>query len=271
MVVGGSRGLGRHLALRALGRGDRVLATGRRAPELERLADEVGQVDGDRLEVLAGDFLASDAPLDAVRSWLQVGTGPMTVVVSAATLGPVGPLTAVDLEEWAASLAANVVGTARIFASLLPLLAPDDLVVTFAGGGVGGPRPQPHVSSYTVSKTALSHLVEVVARENPDGPVVVSVAPGAYPTEFTAAVRDVDPALAGEALLADVAKTASLPFDTGDLDGLVDYLESGARWLSGRTVSARRDTPDRLQEIEPTDDLFRLRRVDGVGVVAQAW
>jgi hypothetical protein len=58
-----------------------------------------------------------------------------------------------------------------------------------------------------------------------------------------------------------------------DLDAMVDYLESGARWLSGRTVSARRDRPDQLREIEDSagDDLFRLRRVDGFGVVAQAW
>ena len=273
MVVGGSRGLGRHLALRALERGDRVLATGRRAHELERLADGAAGDHRDRLAVLAGDFLTADAPLGAVRDWLSAGSGPATVVISAASLGPVGPLSAVDLEAWATSIEANVVGTARILAALLPALAPDDLVLTFAGGGVGGPRPQPHVSSYTVSKTALSHLVEVVALENPEGPVVVSVAPGAYPTEFTAGVRDVDPALAGEALLADVAKTASLPFDTGDLDAMVDYLESGARWLSGRTVSARRDTPDRLREIEDGagGDIFRLRRVDGVGVTAQAW
>jgi NAD(P)-dependent dehydrogenase (short-subunit alcohol dehydrogenase family) len=273
VVVGGSRGLGRHLALRALGRGDRVLATGRSGDDLARLAAAPGEGLRERLEVLAGDFLTATAPLGAVRAWLEAGTGPVTVVVSAANLGPVGPLSAVDLEAWATSLEANVVGTARILAALLPVLTRDDLVLTFAGGGVGGPRPQPHVSSYTVSKTALSHLVEVFARENPDGPVVVAVAPGAYPTGFTAPVRDADPALAGEALLADVAKTASLPFDTDDLDAMVDYLESGARWLSGRTVSARRDTPDRLREVGDGagDDLFRLRRVDGVGVVAQAW
>jgi NAD(P)-dependent dehydrogenase (short-subunit alcohol dehydrogenase family) len=250
-----------------------VLATGRRGDELQRLVGEAGPGRSDRLEVLAGDFLAPGAPLDDVLGWLATGSGAVTVVISAATLGPVGALTTVDLEAWAGSLQANVVGTARILGALVPVLGADDLVLTFAGGGVGGPRPQPHVSSYTVSKTALSHLVEVVANENPGGPAVVAVAPGAYPTGFTAAVHEVDPALAGEALLADVAKTASLPFDTTDLDALVDYLESGATWLSGRTVSARRDSPERLAEMEDTAgaDLFRLRRVDGVGVVAQAW
>jgi NAD(P)-dependent dehydrogenase (short-subunit alcohol dehydrogenase family) len=274
VVVGATKGIGRHLVARSALRGDALVLCARDRAALEALRDDTSQFEGS-VELAVGDALAGDN-LTFLRAQVAVHEGPVSVLITAATIGPVGPLHLVDMPAWIGALATNVGGTARIVAELMPALGSDDVIVVFSGGGVGGPNPQPHVSSYTTSKIALMHLVEVAARENPEGPSVVAIAPGSFPTTFTDPVLDADPAIAGEQLLHDVRRTKQTPFDATALDELLDYLESAdARWLSGRSLSARRDTPAALElraEAERgSHDLFRLRRVDGHGVVVNAW
>lgn len=275
IVVGASRGIGRHLAGRAAERGDAVLACARDGSELALLREAHSAL-STSFEVAVGDFLSGGEYLDLVASRLSRHSGRVSLIVTAATIGPIGALRHVDMDEWARALELNVSGPARILAAMLPLLSAGDLVVLFSGGGVGGPNPQPNVSSYTTSKAALMHLLEVVARENPGGPAVLAIAPGAFPTGFTDPVFAADPTLAGPRLLDDVTRTKAGPFDAADLDQLLDYLETcDVAWLSGRCLSARRDTPARLRDRAASEqaspDLFRLRRVDGAGVVVQAW
>ncbi len=236
VVIGGSKGIGRHLALLAARRGDSVVVCARDEVALQALVADAGAATP---ETMAGDFMSSGAPLDALVDRIAAHAGPTTVLLCAASLGPVGALVRVDIERWAEALQVNVVGSARIIARLVPHLGAEDLLILFSGGGVGGPRPQPRVSGYTTSKVALTHLAEVVASENPGGPVIVAVAPGAFPTSFTSPVLEAPATVAGEALLADVARTRALPFDASDLEGLLHYLEAAPRpALSGRTLSA---------------------------------
>jgi NAD(P)-dependent dehydrogenase (short-subunit alcohol dehydrogenase family) len=275
IVVGASRGIGRHLAGRAVERGDSVLACSRDGAELAALLEAQPGLSGS-CEVAVGDFLSGGDNLHLIAERLSRHSGRVSLIVTAGTIGPVGALHLVDVDEWTRALELNVSGPARILSAMLPLLSAGDLVVLFSGGGVGGPNPQPNVSSYTTSKAALMHLLEVVARENPDGPALVAIAPGAFPTGFTDPVLAADPALAGQKLLDDVRKTQQGPFDTADLDRLLDYLETvDVGWLSGSCLSARRDTPstlrDRAASEQASPDLFRLRRVDGAGVVVRAW
>ena len=272
VIVGASRGIGRHLAQRAYERGDEVVACARSGDELAAW-QHVAAPDA---AIVVGDFLAADANFEALAQRVAAHAGPASLIISAATIGPVGPLTRIDIESWAAALAANVVGTARIIAALTPTMSADDLVVVFSGGGVGGPNPQPNVSSYTTSKAALMHLIEVAARENLTGPALIAIAPGAFPTGFTDPVLAADAELAGAALLEDVVRTKAGQFDAGPLEALLDYLESGdVHWLSGRTLSAKWDGPDMLRALTeagtPDDDLYKVRRVDGTGVTVVAW
>ena len=263
-VVGASRGIGRHLALDAARRGDAVVAGARDGALLRALEAEAGA----SLRTIEGDLLVEGPALESLVDTVKTHHGPVTLLVCAATIGPVGPLGAVDPADWGRALETNVVGPVRILSRTLPHLGADDVVVLFSGGGVGGPRPQPRVSAYTTSKAALTHVVEVTAAENPDGPVVVAVAPGPFPTDFTAAVLQADPELAGVDLLADVTRTSKLPFDASHLDRLLRHLEAAPRRaLSGRTLSAARDSLAALDALDAADrDLYRLRRVDGTSV-----
>jgi NAD(P)-dependent dehydrogenase (short-subunit alcohol dehydrogenase family) len=276
VVIGATQGIGRHIAERAAGRGDAVLGCARSRIALGELRDEVATSrPGAVVDVIAGDFLSLSTNLDAVTSRIAAHDGKVSVIISAAAIGPVGPLSRIDIDSWAQAVTANVVGTARLIAAITARLRPTDLVVVFSGGGVGGPNPQPNLSAYTTSKAALMHLVEVAARESPDGPVLVAIAPGAFPTAFTNAVLQVDPDLAGAALLADVARTRAGEFDAGPLDALLDHLESAdVGWLSGRTLSAKWDGPASLTvaaTASPSNDLYKLRRVDGAAITAAVW
>jgi NAD(P)-dependent dehydrogenase (short-subunit alcohol dehydrogenase family) len=276
VVIGATQGIGRHIAERAAERGDVVLGCARSRIDLTKLQDEVATSRaGAVIDVIAGDFLSASMNLETVTSRIAAHDGRVSVIISAAAIGPVGPLTRIDIDRWAQAVTANVVGTARLVAAISARLRPADLVVVFSGGGVGGPSPQPNLSAYTTSKAALMHLVEVAARESPDGPVLVAIAPGAFPTAFTDVVLQVDPGLAGAALLADVARTKAGEFDAGPLDALLDHLESAdVGWLSGRTLSAKWDGPASLTAAAnagSSSDLYKLRRVDGAAITAAVW
>jgi NAD(P)-dependent dehydrogenase (short-subunit alcohol dehydrogenase family) len=242
------------------------VAASRSRVDLERVAKD-SDLPALSFTIVAADVLGGEC-LDVLDCLLASPHEAVTFVVAAATIGPVGPLADVDLDAWAESISANVIGTARLLALASRRLSEGDLVVTFSGGGVGGPGIQPNVSSYTTSKAALVHLTEAVARENPEGPVFVAIAPGAFPTGFTDPVLAADPTMAGAQLLDDVARTRSVSFDASDLDRLFDFLEKEPRrQLTGRTLAARWESPDALGSLiegSPIpEDLYCLRRVDG--------
>lgn len=275
VVIGASRGIGRHLATVAASKGHTVLIAARNGNELELLADELMGFEVP-VSVLVGDLLAGEG-LDQLAAEIRSHEGPVGVYVTAATIGPVGPFLSMDLDAWSAALVANVAGTARVLQASLAAMKKTDIAVLFAGGGVGGPRTQPRVSSYTTSKAALANLVEVVARElGEDGAALMAIAPGAFPTGFNDAVLATDPEIAGEELLTDVTKNNAKEFDASRLDALIEYLEHvDCRPLAGRILSARWETPDALEEsredIRTSVDMFRLRRVDGDVVTARSW
>ncbi len=281
VILGASRGIGRHLAQRAAANGDALFLAARDKASLEQLALELRD-SAAGITVVGADVLAGEG-LTGVGSALADHQGPSTVFVTAARLGPAGRMADIDPAAWGAwgeALTANVVGTARILQTIAEHMKSDGLAVVFSGGGVGGPNPQSRVSSYTTSKTAICHIVEVLARESTasqePGPCVVAVAPGAFPTDLTRHLLEAPIAIIGDELHAEIIRTQNAEFDATDLDALLDYLESSdVRWLSGSTLSARWETPSRLDSIRSAGadirDLFRLRRIDGDAVVANKW
>lgn len=272
VVLGASRGIGRHLAKRAAANGDDVLLVARDGDALDQLATELTD-HAKTVRVIAADVLSGQG-LAEIEAALKAHSGRVSVFLTAAVIGPPGRIVDTDPDMWAQALNTNVVGTMRVMQRVHPVLSERDLAVVFSGGGVGGRNIQPRVSSYTTSKLALCHLVELLAREAPAAAgTVVAIAPGPFPTDFTRALLDQPLDVLGEALFNDITKNQQSDFDASRLDALLDHLETNdVRWLSGRTISARWETPEVLtalvDERGSDPDLFRIRRVDGDAVVS---
>jgi NAD(P)-dependent dehydrogenase (short-subunit alcohol dehydrogenase family) len=176
--------------------------------------------------------------------------------------------------EWARAVAVNVVGTANACAVFLPTMAAagGGSVVNFSGGGIGGPRPADHVSSYTASKGAVVVLTEVLALEAASlGIRVNAVAPGALATSFMQSVLDSGPDLAGPVLYAQAVDAQANPVSIEWTLALVRYLlSSDSAHFTGRFLSARWDDPASLVGAAVEGSNRTLRRVDDNLIVAVA-
>jgi 3-oxoacyl-[acyl-carrier protein] reductase len=195
--------------------------------------------------------------------------GPVSAVIAnAAVLGPVGPVHEVDLAQWAQALHIDVAGVANTIAAFVgPMIdRRSGSIVTLAGGGVGGPGVAPFMSAYTASKAAVAMLTETVAKElEPHRVRLNAIAPGAFATRFMDSLIEAGPARAGSALYEQVTEQRTQPLDFARFDALLAFLvDAGAPFITGRVLTARWESPDRLaaEPIGATSSRFRLRRID---------
>ena len=183
IVTGGSRGIGRAIALTLAGRGANVLVTARRQGELEKVASEIRDRGGEG-KALAGD-LADDAHLQDVVQAAQDAFGGIDILVNNADLMPVAPMAETTKEDFDAVMKVNVWVPFR-----LSCLCREAMQA--AGGGVivnitsiVARRPTAGLCAYGASKAALARFTELAALEwGSDGIRVVSVAPGLIDTEM---------------------------------------------------------------------------------------
>lgn len=159
LVVGASSPIGQAICAAFTASGDAVVGVSLEAP-----ADLV--VD---CSTAAGAAAAVSAVLDTA--------GALDIVVLAAAVMPVGPITATSDDQWYAALNA-VVGTAfAVSREALPHMAAGSSIV--AVSSVNATLAAPGVPAYATAKAGLEGLVRQLALEyGPHGVRVNAVAPG---------------------------------------------------------------------------------------------
>ena len=265
IITGGGRGIGRFTAEALAARGAHLALCARTSAELEETASAIEKETGRRPAVFPLDV----ADLAAVRTFArrvsdEVGP-PQLLVNNAAMLGPVGPLTEANLEEWSRTLSVNVTGVAAMCAAVAPLMTNGGAIVNLSGGGIGGPGMAPLLSAYTTSKAAVAALTETLAKEFVSLDVTVNaIAPGPVATRFMEPVIEAGAALGELYETTVIQRRATTPLDP--FVELVCYLVSPAgRWLTGRLLSAKWD---RIEDLEAKKaavvggSLLTLRRID---------
>jgi 3-oxoacyl-[acyl-carrier protein] reductase len=267
LVTGAGRGIGATIATWFAEMGANVAICSRSSDELADVEARLRAGNGS--DVLARQCDVGDhAQVDDLVGAVLARFGRIDVAVAnAAMLGPVGPITSVDLVDWRRVFDVNVVGTAAVLRRVAPPMVGQGRgrVLTLAGGGVGGPQPAERVSAYVASKAAVVALTEAVAAElRPWGVTVNAIAPGRVPTTFMSPVVAAGAELAG-APLYETATDERVP-DLTPLRTLIEYLVSDrGGWLSGRLLSARWDRPEVLERNRPAIEAgsrYRMRRID---------
>jgi NAD(P)-dependent dehydrogenase (short-subunit alcohol dehydrogenase family) len=160
LVTGGSRGLGRALALALADRGWTVVIDGRDAQAL-------GEVSGPRIVTRAGDVTDADHRADLLNTLEGLG-GLDLLVHNASSLGPT-PLPRLDhltIEDLTSVWRPNIGAPLVLTSLLLPLLVSSrgTLVGITSDAAV---EHYPGWGLYGASKAALEHLVLQYAAENP--------------------------------------------------------------------------------------------------------
>jgi len=206
LVTGGSRGIGRAIALRLATMGARLAICGRDAKTLETAAAELRSASPQPFSRVAD--VSRPADVKTLIEEVEATLGPISILVNNAGIGLFGPAHEKTEEDWNRVLDTNLKSVFLVSRAVAPSMirhGRGDIINisslagrnTFAGGGL-----------YCASKWGLQGLSACMAEDLRDYGIRVSlVCPGSVATEFSGH----KPKLATKALLPeDVAHAVAM-------------------------------------------------------------
>jgi len=178
LITGGSRGIGKRLALGFAAAGARVGLLARSKAELDLAKLEIEHNGGMAMRFRADvrDFEQVCAAVDRMR--VEFGSVDI-LIAAAATQGPIGPLVDIKPEQWSGAVEINLMGVVNACRAVLPQMMErrSGKIIVLSGGGAADARP--NFSAYAASKAAVVRLVETLAEEVRDRNIQVNcMAPG---------------------------------------------------------------------------------------------
>jgi len=165
LVTGASRGIGHSTALALAKAGAHIIAVARTQGALEELDDEILAATGERATLVPLDLAEPDG-LDALGGALHQRFGRIDLLVhAAAILGPLTPVSHLELKQWDKVVAINLTAVYRLIRSFEPLLvaAPKGRAIFVTTGVVA--RPRAFWGAYAATKAAMETLVRCWADE----------------------------------------------------------------------------------------------------------
>ncbi len=189
LVTGGGRGIGRAVAEELARHGVSVVVTARSPHEVHAATESLRALGADALGVVADVALADDVRALVERAVDRYGTIDI-LVNNAGVLMPVGMAWEVDPDEWAYTVAVNLVGAFRLCHAVLPLMIEEGAgrIINVSTGAARSVMPG--WSAYSASKAGLDHFTRVLAVEaQPHGVAVNAVYPGITDTRMQEDIR----------------------------------------------------------------------------------
>ena len=239
LITGGSRGLGKALAVRLAARGAKVVLVGRENATLDETVRDIARDGGIAFGIVAD--VGEKESIYPIVGQAAALAGPIDILINnASTLGPV-PLRLIpdtDCEDFERALQVNTVGPFRLIKAVVGSMALRQTGVIVNISSDAAVEAYPYWGVYSASKAALDHLTRIAALELADTRVrFFSVDPGEMDTRMHAdAMPDAD----RESLLPPsvAAERIALMIQHSDL------IENGARlvaseWMVTYESSAR--------------------------------
>lgn len=179
-ITGASKGFGRSFAEAALERGDRVVATARKAEAVADLADKHGE----RALALPLDVTDRAAIDSAVRAAVE-RFGRLDVVVNNAGYGLLGAIEEATEQQVRDQMEVNFFGAIWVSQAVLPQLRAQGSGHIVQVTSVGGVLANPMGGFYNASKWALEAASESLSKELAEhGVHVTLVEPGPFDTDW---------------------------------------------------------------------------------------
>jgi NAD(P)-dependent dehydrogenase (short-subunit alcohol dehydrogenase family) len=234
IVTGGSRGIGRSIAL-ALAEAGADLAVAARKPEaLAEVADAVRAL-GRRALVVPTNVRRMEELRNLVDTTREA-LGRIDILVNNAGTNPVfGPVQEMDERAWDTIMNTNV---KSIF--YLSVMAREAMLRHGEGGSIvnvssiGGLQASDVIGGYSISKAAVIMLTQVLAKQwGRDGIRVNCIAPGLIRTEFSRALWE-NQRISRDAVEGAALRRIGEPEETA---GAVVYFASpAASFTTGQTL-----------------------------------
>jgi NAD(P)-dependent dehydrogenase (short-subunit alcohol dehydrogenase family) len=231
VVVGGTSGIGRVLALGLAEAGAHVIATARRAPLVEDVASEI-EKRGRRTLRLTTDVLDRQA-LAMTASAVLKEFGRIDTVLYCAGRTKRVPTLDMSNEDWQSIMDTNLTGALRTYQVFARPMIDRKYGRLIGMASLSSFVGLHEVSAYTTSKAGIVGLTRALAVEwGPHGINVNAIAPGFFPTKMTQGLL----ALIGD----DAALRAPLRRLGGpeDLKGVIALLASDAgAFITGQVIA----------------------------------
>jgi NAD(P)-dependent dehydrogenase (short-subunit alcohol dehydrogenase family) len=189
VIVGGTSGIGRVLALGLADAGADVVATARRENLVAEVAGEIEQR-GRRTLRFATD-VSSEASLAALNDAVVAEFGKVDILLVAAGTTKKGPTIEMDLAEWQRIIDVNLMGTLRAYRAFAPAMIARKSGRLIGIGSLSSFVGLQEVSAYTASKSAVAGLTRALAVEwAPHNVTVNAIAPGVFRTDLNTKLLD---------------------------------------------------------------------------------
>lgn len=187
LITGGSRGIGRGVALEAARRGwDVVLTYRTRADEAQRVVD-VAAESGWSVETLQADMADAGSVRDLAAA--VTDRSDLSLLVNNAGVGMEDSLANTKFDNWAEAIAINLTAPMLLSQALAGRLGENEgaIVNMSSTGGVVGSL---HGPAYGATKAGIIGLTMTLARELAPSVRVNAVAPGPVDTELWASLPE---------------------------------------------------------------------------------
>jgi NAD(P)-dependent dehydrogenase (short-subunit alcohol dehydrogenase family) len=235
LVTGGSRGIGRAIALLLARHGATLVVTSRRLEGCEAVAAEIRAAGGDATALAC--HIGEPAQITAAMQDIDARHGRLDILVNNAATNPYfGPSLAMDLAAYQKTVDVNIRGYfwTSIEAARRMLAQGKGAIVNVAS--VNAFRPMDGQAVYSMTKAAIVNMTQALAREwARQGIRVNALVPGLVETKFAAAIHENEKLRAAMERLVPMGRIAQ----PEEMAGAVLYLVSdAASYTTGSCLTA---------------------------------
>ena len=223
LVTGGTRGIGRAIALELARRGAKVAVNYVQSEaEAGSVVGEIAASGGHGFKVKADVSLPAEC--DSLLQEIRRQWGEVEVLVNNAGIARETPLEQIELDQWLRTLAVNLTSVYLLTQAVLPAMRSRRFGRIVNVGSIAGLTGGVVAADYAASKAALIGFTKKVARELAGSGVSVNlVAPGFIATDMSAAVLQKYP-----------NRSVGKPEDVAEVVAMLCSLHSA--YLSGAVI-----------------------------------
>ena len=233
IVTGGSRGIGRAIALGLANYGADVVVASRKQEDLDIVADEI-RATGRKVAAIA-THMRNREDIDQLVQRTLDEFGKIDILVNNAGTNPYfGPMMGVEERTWDQIMTVNLKGY-----FLLAQAVAKGMIERKSGNiinvsSAGGRRASPGLGAYSVSKAGVIMLTQVLAQElGQYGIRVNAIAPGIIQTRFAEALWSNDAILKRSIEQTPLGRIGQ----SEEMAGVCVWLASDASsYVSGQTI-----------------------------------